>query len=54
MEIERHTGQMSRVVEGGLVALCTVSLLVYLLQSRAAAKYVALYVEIIGKVFMAF
>ena len=49
MESERQTVPMHRFLEWGLVALCAVSLLVYLLQSQAAAKYMALYVSSLAK-----
>lgn len=52
LEPEHQTMRMHRFLEWGLMVLCTSSFLIYLLQSRAAEKYVALYVRILGKLFI--
>jgi hypothetical protein len=52
LEPERQTMRMHRFLEWGLVVLCTVSFLVYLLHSRAAETYGALYVKLLGKLPM--
>jgi len=53
LEPERQTLRMHSFIEWGLVLLCTVSFLVYLLHSRAAETYGALYVKLLGKLAMA-
>ncbi len=52
LEPERQTTRLHRFIEWGLVLLCTVSFLVYLLHSRAAETYGALYVKLLGKLPM--
>lgn len=52
MEPERQVMRMHRFFEWALVALCAVSLFVYLLHSQAAEKYLALYVTVLSKLPM--
>jgi len=49
-EMEHQFIQMHNFLERCIVALCTLSLLVYVLQSLAAEKYIALYVTLFKKV----
>ena len=52
LEPKRQIMRMPRFFERGLVALCAVSLFVYLLHSQAAEKYLALYVTVLSKLPM--
>lgn len=49
MEQEPQIVRMPRLLEWGLLALCAISLIVYLLQSRAAEKYLGTYLMLLGK-----
>lgn len=49
LEVEPQIIRMHRFIEWGLVALCVISLFIYLLHSLAAEKYVALYLTLLKK-----
>jgi len=50
LEVEPQIIRIPKLLEWGIVALCVVSLLVYLAHSLAAEKYVALYVTLLKKI----